>query len=220
LGAVLLERAVNAMADNPSKAEQEWRSERQHRRKLSWEEAAKAEEVVRRRRFELMHRLTILKGDHKARFDPALMEGLDRTIEMCPMLGMSKQPSWKNMTAARESKKVCEAMIAVAKQWGFDASTSPERVLATINANIEHYEKFLGASDSPGKAWHYPARLIGEHVLKVLQSADKAAGNKVRVRYTTPILEFICEKLVPVCEQAGEEVPSTNALLKVLGEQP
>lgn len=87
-----------------------------------------------------------------------------------------------------------------------------KKTLSIINANIAYHERFLGKGKAAGKAWHYPARLIGERVLEVLQSAHEAAGHKTSVRYTDAILQFICEKLAPVCEQVGEESPALDTL--------
>ena len=87
-----------------------------------------------------------------------------------------------------------------------------KKMLSSINANIAFHERFLGKGKAAGKAWHYPARLIGERVLDVLQSAHEAAGHKTSVRYTDAILQFICEKLAPVCEQVGEESPALDTL--------
>ena len=183
----------------------------------SWEENAKAKEAVRRRRAELVRRLTICTGARSLQFDPVMVENLDRTIEMCLMFGSDdKAATWAALVVARDDRKKWKAAIATLERRSPLPLPGPladmKKTLSIINANIAYHERFLGKGKAAGKAWHYPARLIGERVLEVLQSAHEAAGHKTSVRYTDAILQFICEKLAPVCEQVGEESPALDTL--------
>ena len=180
----------------------------------SWEENEKAKEAVRRRRAELGRRLTICTG---ARIDPVMVENLDCTIEMCLTFGSDdKAATWAALVVARDDRKTWTAAIATLERSSPLPLPGPladlKKRLSSINANIAYHERFLGKGKAAGKAWHYPARLIGERVLEVLQSAHKVAGHKTRVRYTDAILQFICEKLAPVCVQVGEESPALDTL--------
>jgi hypothetical protein len=190
-----------------------------------WAEAAKAEEAARRHRAELERDLIALVGFRNPKFDPAEMDDLDRAIEMCPFFfGSTKRGTWNTLMALRKDRDTWRAAIAMLERslpppWPGPLAEM-KKTLAIIDANIEHHEKFLGAGDSAGRVWHRPARLLRDRVFKILQSADKAAGREVRsARYTEPILEFIREKLIPVCEQAGEDLPSTNAIRQILADR-
>ena len=183
----------------------------------SWEETEKADEAVRRRRAELVHRLSICTGARSLQFDPVMVENLDCTIEMCLTFGSDdKAATWAALVVARDDRKTWTAAIATLERSSPLPLPGPladlKKRLSSINANIAYHERILGKGKAAGKAWHYPARLIGERVLEVLQSAHEAAGHKTSVRYTDAILQFICEKLEPVCEQVGEESPALDTL--------
>jgi hypothetical protein len=204
------------MADEETKRRRRAELERGGRPEPTWAEKAKAEEVARLRRLKLEIDLAAFVDFRNPKFDPAMLGDLDRTIEWCPMLGIEKRYTWAALRTAQDDKKL---LLARMKSWPrFRAKL--EKQLAALDATIAYYEKFVGTGDSPGKAWHHAARLIWKRVCKVLQSAHDAAGRKKRVRLADPILDFICEKLAPVCDQAGEKRSTATALRKVLGERP
>ena len=81
---------------------------------MNEEQKLKAEEAVRRRRAELVRRLTICTGARSLQFDPVMVEDLDRTIEMCLMLGSDdKTMTWDALVVARDDRKRCKAVIAM-----------------------------------------------------------------------------------------------------------
>ena len=79
----------------------------------SWEENEKAKEAVRRRRAELVRRLTICTGARSLQFDPVMVADLDCTIEMCLTFGSDdKAATWAALVVARDDRKKWKAAIA------------------------------------------------------------------------------------------------------------
>jgi hypothetical protein len=169
--------------------------------------------------------LATCAGFHDPQFEPAEIDEIVDLVMQLPRYGSTKGEMLKNWKTAREDKATYEKAIAAAERWGHakrpDGVDSPElmalkTIRTTLEVNIAFYERHLGKGKKAGKFWHYYARLIGKRMLKALQSADRAAGRPIRTEYSEATLAFIGELLKPLCEQTGEEQPTTHAIRIVL----
>jgi hypothetical protein len=176
-------------------------------------EAAKAAQARERFRLDLERKLRECADFHDPQFNPADIDDLVSHVMRLPIHENAKSKMLKNWKIARQDKATYEKAIAAAGRWGHgkrpDGVDPPElmalkTILTTIEVNIAYYAGFLGKGKTPGKFWHYYARVIGKRVLKALQSADRAAGRPIRTGYTEPMIDLIGKLLAPLCEQVGE----------------
>jgi hypothetical protein len=176
---------------------------------------------ARRYRLNLKRKLAACAGYPNPPFEPRTIDELVHAVAFysTPGTGDLKRSRRTALAAVKMEKAACETAIAISKRRGVPL-TGMEQLLANIDADIAYYVELLGKGKS-AKAWHHPARIFGQHVLRVLQSADKAVGRKIRTEFNGRMLALILELLAPVCDLNREKLPpSSRAVRDALIKRP
>jgi hypothetical protein len=176
------------------------------------EDIRKGERLIKLHRDRIERGLIAPARRHNPQFDSSIIDELIIHCVSLPQMAWDGKQAW--FADVQKMKKERDDLARIT----IDAPDVKKR-LAFLNAEIAYQETFLGRGTKVGFAWSYAVRLIGPCVLRALQSADRAAGDKERKSYGRPgslTLKLIRTLIEPVCRCAAEDVPTTESIRNVL----